>query len=166
MSSLIPGLLPDFISQPFFHGCMIKSGSGLGTRLSDVRRIRRKTHGTAVLSTVRIHNWSTRHRNEARQWSLAVYSGFAMQLINHLMDESFLPQRTGICRPQYYLAYACCMKPEIHPSHTELPEIHPFSITQYWLLIIILIPCLLVLVPLDVLHTIWCTGLYAEIRWS
>ena len=29
--------------------------------------------------------------------------------------------------------------------HTELPEIHPFSITHYWLLIIILTPCLLVL---------------------
>ena len=51
-------------------------------------------------STVRIHNWSTRHRNKARQCSLAVYSGFAMQLINHLIDVSFLPQRTGILRPQ------------------------------------------------------------------
>ena len=30
--------------------------------------------------------------------------------------------------------------------HTKLPEIRPFSITQYWLLIIIVIPCLLVLV--------------------
>ena len=29
--------------------------------------------------------------------------------------------------------------------HTELPEIHPFSITHYWLLIIMLIACLLVL---------------------
>ena len=164
MPSLIPGLLPDFISQLFFHGCMIKSGSDLGMRLSDVGKIRRKTHGTAVLGTVQIHNWSTRHRNKARQWSLAVYSGFAMQLINHLMDESFLPQRTGICRPQYW--YACCMKPEIHPSHTELPEMHPFSITHYWLFIIILIPCLLVLFSLDVLRTIWCAGLYAEIRLS
>ena len=166
MPSLIPGLLPDFISQPFFHGCMIKSGSGLGTRLSDVKRIRRHMGVPDCCPTVRIHNWSTRHRNKARQWSLAVYSGFAMQLINHLMDESFLPQRTGICRPQYYLAYACCMKPEIHPSHTELPEIHPFSITHYWLFIIILIPCLLVLFSLDVLRTIWCAGLYAEIRLS
>ena len=43
--------LPDFISQPFSHGCVIKSRSGLGTRLSDVSRIRR--HGTAVLSTVK-----------------------------------------------------------------------------------------------------------------
>ena len=35
--------------------------------------------------------------------------------------------------------------------HTELPEIHSFSIIQYWLLIVILIPCLLVL-----LHILWC----------
>ena len=32
--SLVPRPLPDFISQPIFlHGCDIKSGSGLGTRL-------------------------------------------------------------------------------------------------------------------------------------
>ena len=36
--SLVPRPLPDFISQPwrnpiFLHGCEIKSGSGLGTRL-------------------------------------------------------------------------------------------------------------------------------------
>ena len=32
--SLVPRPLPDFISQPIFlHGCEIKSGSGLGTRL-------------------------------------------------------------------------------------------------------------------------------------
>ena len=49
MSSLDSRPLPDFILQPFFHGCAIKSGSGLGMRLGDVRRIRRKTHGTAVL---------------------------------------------------------------------------------------------------------------------
>ena len=40
--------------------------------------------------------------------------------------------------------------------HTELPEIHSFSITQYWPLIVILIPCLLVLFFLDTLHTHWC----------
>ena len=39
LCSLIPRPLPDFISQPwifsrgFFHGCEIKSGRGLGTRL-------------------------------------------------------------------------------------------------------------------------------------
>ena len=69
-----------------------------------------KAHGSHCLNA-QIHNWSNRHRNEARQWSLAVYSGFAMQLINHLIYASFLPQRTGIFRPQKYLAYACCMKP-------------------------------------------------------
>ena len=33
--SLVPRPLPDFISQPWrkIHGCEIKSGSGLGTRL-------------------------------------------------------------------------------------------------------------------------------------
>ena len=31
--SLVPRPLPDFISQIFLHGCEIKSGSGLGTRL-------------------------------------------------------------------------------------------------------------------------------------
>ena len=35
--SLVPRPLPDFISQPWrkIHGCAIKSGSGLGTRLKD-----------------------------------------------------------------------------------------------------------------------------------
>ena len=34
VSSLVPKPLPDFISLPIFlHGCEIKSGSGLGTRL-------------------------------------------------------------------------------------------------------------------------------------
>ena len=75
---------------------------------SDVRRIRRKTHGSHCLEW--IHNWSTRHRNEARQWWLTVYSGFAKQLIN-LLHVSFLLQRTSIFRPQNCLAYACCMKP-------------------------------------------------------
>ena len=37
-------------------------------------------------------------------------------------------------------------------SHTELPEIHPFSITQYWLLITTL-PCLRVLLSVHVLLT-------------
>ena len=35
--SLVPRPLPDFISQPwtiFLHGCEIKSGRGLGARLS------------------------------------------------------------------------------------------------------------------------------------
>ena len=33
-SGLVPRPLPDFISQPWrIHGCEIKSGSGLGTRL-------------------------------------------------------------------------------------------------------------------------------------
>ena len=76
---------------------------------SDVRRIRRKTHGSHCLEW--IHNWSTRHRNETRQWSLTVYSGFAKQLINLLLYVSFLLQRTSIFRPQNCLAYACCMKP-------------------------------------------------------
>ena len=38
--SLVPGPLPDFISQLwipiFLQGCEIKSGSGLGTRLGEV----------------------------------------------------------------------------------------------------------------------------------
>jgi len=49
-------------------------------------------------------------------------------------------------------------------SHTELPEIHPFSITQYWLLIIILMPCLLVLFSLDVLDTLWCRLLCGGVK--
>ena len=62
----------------------------------------------------------------------------------------------------------CCIKAplqchSLYP-HTELPNVHLFSINQYWLLIIILIPCLLVLFSLDVLHTYSLVhgGLYAE----
>ena len=64
------------------------------TRLSDVRRI--TTHMGLLSYCTEFTILSIRHRNEARQWSLAAYSGFAMQLINHLIDVSFLPQRTGI----------------------------------------------------------------------
>ena len=55
--------------------------------------------------------------NQTQEWGLTVVTHsvqwFAMQLINHLIYASFLPQRTGIFRPQKfnYLAYACCMKP-------------------------------------------------------
>ena len=41
--SLVPRPLPDFISQPwrkiFLHGCEIKSGSGLGTRLGEAHSV-------------------------------------------------------------------------------------------------------------------------------
>ena len=83
-----------------------------------------------------------------------------MKLINHLMDVSFLPQRTGIFRPQNYLAYACCMKPGCYEmiqsvSPHRAARNTSFSITRYWLLITILIPCLLLLFSLDLLHTIY-----------
>ena len=40
---------------------------------------------------------------------------------------------------------------------TKLPGLHPFSITHYWVLIIILIPCLLVLFSLwCAAYTLWC----------
>ena len=121
-----------------------KHGEGLGNLVmcSDVRRIRRKTHGSHCL-TVLIHNWYVHQTSyKARQCSLVVYSGFATQLTNHLIYMSFLyPQRTHIFRPSYCLQnYIACaawrllsMRWYSPCPHTELPEIHPFSITQYWL---------------------------------
>ena len=113
LSSLVPRPLPDFISQPFFHGCAIKSGSGLGTRLSDVRRI--TTHMGLLSYCTEFTILSTGHRNETRQWSLAAYSGFAMQLINHLIYRCvFSTPKNGHISLGLDITLhmpACCMKP-------------------------------------------------------
>ena len=109
----------------FFLVCKINTKaqgrSGKSSTCSDVRRIRKHM---GHCRNVGIHNWSTRHRKEARQCSLAVYSGFAMQLIYHLVYVSFLPQRTSIFRPSKLptrLNEGCSSS--LCPN-TELPEIH------------------------------------------
>ena len=135
MSSLIPGLLPDFISQPFFHGCMIKSGSGLGTRLSDVRRIRRHK---------RLLSYCTNSQliNQTQKWGQTVVTcsvQWVCHVVNRSMNVSFLPQRTGMFRPQYYLAYACYMKPgcskmiqSVSPSCQKYILLHNSLVTTYY----------------------------------
>jgi len=92
--------------------------------------------GAIVSHAVQIHSWSTRHRNKASQTVLS----HVVQWVCHAINKSsymclFYSKEQGIFRPQNYLAHACCMKPgcsEMIQSvcpHTELPEIHPFSIT-------------------------------------
>ena len=96
-----------------------------------------KTHGSHCF-TVRIHNWSTRHRSEARQCSLALYGGFAMQLINHLIYVPLLPQRTYLGL-QNYLAFACCMgcssslcPQQICQKYIPSPSLNTAILTTYY----------------------------------
>ena len=129
----------------FFLVCKINTKaqgrSGKSSTCSDVRRIRKHM---GHCRNVGIHNWSTRHRKEARQCSLAVYSGFACICVFSTPKE---PAYLGL---QNYLlgwmraALVLCVP-------TQRCQKYISSITQYWLLTI-LIPCLLVLFSLDVLH--------------
>ena len=123
---------------------------------SDVRRSRREMYESHCLIEW-IHNWSTGHRNEARQWSLAVYSGFAMQLINLFLYASFLPKRTSIYRRQNCLAFACCMKADcsemiqsvfLHRAARNTSLIHHSLLTTHYhtdtvLTILLLMCCVL-----------------------
>ena len=97
--------------------------------------------------------------NQTQEWGQTVVTcsvHWVCHVVNKSMDVSFLPQRTGMFRPQYYLAYACCMKPGCSKMCPRAARNTSFSIIHQWLLIIILIPCLLVLFSLEVLRSIWC----------
>ena len=74
---------------------------------SDVRRIRRKTHGSHCLIEW-IHNWSNRHRKQGQTVITR-----SVQWVCHAINKSssICVFSTSIFRPQNYLAYACCMKP-------------------------------------------------------
>ena len=99
----------------------------------------------------------------------------SVQWVCHVNNKSpyrsrcvFSTQRTGIFRPQNSLAYAYSMKQGCSEmiqsvSPHRVARNTSFSITHYWLLIIVLIPCLLVLFSLDVLRSLSGAGLPAEI---
>ena len=66
-------------------------------------------HGTAVLYCTNSH--LINQTQERGQTVVTCSVQWVCHAVNESMDVSFLPQRTGMFRPQYYLAYACCMKP-------------------------------------------------------
>ena len=77
--------------------------------------------------------------NQTQEWGQTVLT-CSVQWVCHAFNKwSYVmcPQRTStFIGLQNYLAFACCMKPGCSSSlcpHTDLSEIHPFSITQYLL---------------------------------
>ena len=90
--------------------------------------------------------------------------GLPCNTFNHL---SFLPQRTsklGLHTYQKYLAYAAMKAALKWYSLCPHTEIHHFSITQYRLLTIVQIPCLLVLFPWCAAYSLVHACIYAEIQ--
>jgi len=102
-----------------------KHREGLGNLVmcSDVRRIRRKTHGSHCL----IHNWPVHQtRNKARQCSLLAY----MQLINHLIYMSFLyPKELEYLGLHTYKTTCICM---LHEGCSEMIQpMSPYRAARY-----------------------------------
>ena len=152
-----------FIYKPFsppvfsyFYSMQIRMhGEGVGNIVtcSDVRRIRRKTHGSHCLTEL-IHNWSV---HKTQQWGQTVLICSA-QWVCH-----------GINKLSYILIMCLFYPKELasiamwrlvwddtspHRAARNTSLLHHSILTTYYHTDTMLI---LVLFSLDVLHTLWCS---------